>query len=249
MDGKLRLGHPPIIEAVVDFDCDPPPGMNLKTLEARARAEFSTRYPQFRTQIRHQHQFEQQLDQATYSARQDLQALLFLTEDGKQGVQIRKQGFSFNRLAPYGSLDEYLPEIRHSWDTYREIVDPLQVRIVRLRYLNRIVLPLKDGVAGLADYLAVGPQPCAPEALSFRGFLNQSVAVEEATGSEVNVILATQDADGQGQPIILDITASKAGDLEVDDWDGIEATINSLRRLKNRVFESTLTPRCLSLFQ
>ena len=30
---------------------------------------------------------------------------------------------------------------------------------------------------------------------------------------------------------------------------GLEARIQSLRRLKNRVFQSTLTPRCLTLFQ
>lgn len=249
VDGTLNLGHPPIIEAVLDFDCDLPPGMDLKAMESRARAKFAPRYPRFRFQMLHEHQFEQQRDQATFSARHDVQALQFLTDDEKQVVQARKQGFSFNRLAPYASLDDYLPEIRSSWDIYREIFSPLQVRIVRLRYLNRIVLPLKDGSVKFADYLAVGPQVCKPVGLSFRGFFNQNVAVEESTGNEINVVMATQTVDEQGQPIILDITVSKSGDLEADDWGNIEARVQSLRRLKNRVFESTLTEQCLSLFQ
>jgi uncharacterized protein (TIGR04255 family) len=83
---------------------------------------------------------------------------------------------------------------------------------------------------------------------TFRSFFNQSSAVEDATGNELNVVLASQPEKGH-LPIILDITATKAVRDEPEDWDAIRAVIDSLRELKNRVFENILTGKCLGLFQ
>lgn len=72
--------------------------------------------------------------------------LQFLKNDEKQLVQIRPQGYSFNRLAPYGGFDEYLPEIERAWRLFVDIVMPLQVKLIRLRYINRFLLPM-HGIA------------------------------------------------------------------------------------------------------
>lgn len=246
----LILPHPPIVEAVLDIECDLPPAFDLKAMEAAAHAAFGGRYPKSRFQVLHEHQIEPQGDSALkVSARQGLQALQFLTDDEKQVVQVRAQGFSFNRLAPYTTLDDYLPEIQSNWELYRGVAGPLQVRMVRLRYINRILLPLKNGRIRFTEYLALGSQLREPEGLSFRGFLNQHAGVEESTGNEVNIVLATQPGDALHQPVILDITALKPGALEADGWGSIATRIQSLRHLKNHVFRSTLTRRCLSLFQ
>jgi uncharacterized protein (TIGR04255 family) len=238
------------VEAVVDIDCDLRGGVNLNELKASAHGVFARDYPKLRVQMIQEHQIEQQGDhEPTFSARRGIQALQFLTEDEKQVVQVRAQGFSFNRLAPYSTLDNYLPEIERTWQLYREVVAPIQVRILRLRYINRILLPLIDGRVTFTDYLEVGPQLREPEGLSFRGFLNQYGAIEDSTGNEVNIVLATQAAEGRFLPIILDITAANPGALEPNDWPTILTTIQSLRDLKNQVFRSTLTERCLNLFQ
>jgi len=250
MKDSLVLQHPPIVEAVLDIDCDLPPAFDLKAAEDAARRVLVDRYPKFRVQILHEHQVELQGDdEPTLSARRGIKALQFLTDDEKQVVQVRAQGFSFNRLAPYTTLDDYLPEIESTWASYGALAAPLQVRIVRLRYINRIPLPLKNRRVGFADYFEVGSQLRKPNGLSFQGFLNQYVAVEEESGNEVNIVLATQPADTSHQPVILDITASRSGTLEVADWASIADRIRSLRRLKNLVFRSTVTGRCLKLFQ
>ena len=78
------------------------------------------------------------------SIKHGVQALQFLQDDERQLVQVRVQGFSFNRLAPYTSLDDYLPEIKRTWGLYVDLVKPVQVRQIRVRYINRILLPMTE---------------------------------------------------------------------------------------------------------
>jgi hypothetical protein len=47
----------------------------------------------------------------------------------------------------------------------------------------------------------------------------------------------------------LDITVSREGTAEPNNWGRIAEAIQSLRRLKNRIFLNTLTDKCLQLFQ
>ena len=46
-----QLRNPPIVEAVLDLDCDLPAGFNLAALEGSTRKHFADRYPKFRTQV------------------------------------------------------------------------------------------------------------------------------------------------------------------------------------------------------
>lgn len=245
------LAKPPIVEAVLDIDCDMPPGQDLPALEAPARDAFRDRYPTFRTRFLHEGHIELHGGETApkVSAKVGIQALQCLQNDEKQLVQLRTQGFSFNRLAPYSTLDNYLPEIERTWRLFVNLASPIQIRVVRLRYINRIELPLTQGRIELGDYLKVSPQLPDDAGLSFAGFFNQHAAVEEGTGNTVNIILATQPPQDGAVPIIFDITAATAGAAEPGDWDWILERIRLLRALKNRVFWNTLTDRCLNLFQ
>ena len=90
----LTLAHAPIIEAVVDIDCDMTPGQDFAALEAAGRGCFGDRYPRSRTRFLQEHQIEQHGDSPPrFSARRGIQAFLFLHDDEKQLVQVRQQGF------------------------------------------------------------------------------------------------------------------------------------------------------------
>jgi len=246
----LKLKAPPIVEAVLDIDCDMPPGFDLPVLEALSRDTYSDRYPKFRMQLMRELQVEATPDrEPNVTTKQGIQALQVLQEDEKQLVQIRVQGFSFNRLAPYSSLDDYLPEMERTWRLFVKLVAPVQVRAVRLRYINRILLPLTSGQIKLEDYLKLGPQLPDEDKLNLIGFLNQHSAVEIDTGNQVNIILAAQPQENDKLPLVLDIETFRLGNGEPDDWTSIASKIQSLRRLKNIVFEKSLTAQCLNLFQ
>jgi uncharacterized protein (TIGR04255 family) len=244
-----QLRNPPIVEAVFDVDCDLPPGFDLTTLEARSRAQFADQYPKFRAQFLQELQVETTLDaQAKISGRSALQAFQYLHEDEKQLVQVRPQGFSFNRLAPYSNLDDYLSEIERTWRLYLNLVSPIQIRTIRLRYINRILVPLTANAVDLDEFFKIGPRlPDADLALS--GFLSQQAAVEKSTGHQVNLVLTTQPLVSEKLPVILDVTVASQSTADPADWPKIMPVIGSLRILKNRVFFNTLTDKCIELFQ
>jgi uncharacterized protein (TIGR04255 family) len=249
-EAKLQLLKAPIVEAVLDIDCDLPPAFDLPALETPSRELFRERYPKFRKIFMQEHTIQTKPDAPpTTSFRHATQSLQFLHEDEKQLVQVRAQGFSFNRLAPYTTLDDYLPEIERTWRIFVSIAAPVQVRSVRLRYINRILLPAVEGRVKLEDYLRVGPRLPDEERLAFAGFLNQHTAVETATGNQVVIVLTTQQFEHDKLPLILDIIARSDGPAEVENWAWLSATVQALRALKNSVFQNTLTERCLNLFQ
>jgi uncharacterized protein (TIGR04255 family) len=183
------------------------------------------------------------------SIRHGIQAFQFLHADEKQLVQVRAQGFSFNRLAPYTSLDDYLPEIKRTWQLFVGLASPVKTRAVQLRYINRILLPTVAGRVELSDYLKIGPRLPDEEKLMFVGFLNQHAAVETDTGNQANIVLTTQPQEKDKLPVIFDNCVRSAGTAEPEDWPWILARILSLRALKNRIFGNTLTERCLNLFR
>jgi uncharacterized protein (TIGR04255 family) len=249
-ESVLKLARAPIVEAVIDIDCDMSPGFDLAKLEGPAREAFRADYPKFRSQFLEHHRIESKIDEpAKHSANRALQALQFLHDDEKQLVQVRGQGYSFNRLAPYTSLDDYLCEIQRTWQHFVGIASPVQIRLVRVRYINRILLPFIGRHVVLDDYFKVSPKLPEEDRLQFAGFINQHTAVEVDTGHQVMIVLASQPPENEKLPIIFDICVASAGAAEPQDWDWILAEIQSLRGLKNRIFKKTLSEKCLNQFQ
>jgi uncharacterized protein (TIGR04255 family) len=244
-----QLRNPPIVEAVLDIDCDLPPGLDLAALEVASRATLQDHYPKFRMQVLQEHRIEMNVDALNSSTRRGVQALQFLREDERQLVQVRANGFSFNRLAPYTTLDDYLPEIERTWHLYSGLVSPVQIRVVRLRYINRILVPMTTPTVDLDEFLKIGPRLPDEQNLSLSAFLIQQAAVERDTGHQVNLVLTAQAPVNEKLPVILDITVASMVNAEPSDWPTVMAAIVALRRLKNRVFRNTLTAKCIELFQ
>jgi len=247
---KFRLEHAPIIEAVVDIDCALPPDLDIASLENLAKERFADGYPKARKQVLHEASITRPPEgPPEVSGRVALQALQFLSEDEKQIVQVRASGFSFNRLEPYASFDDYLPEIHVRWAQFLELVKPVHIRRIVLRGINRIVLPLDpEGRVKLEEHLALSPRLPDETGLVFDGFLHQHQATDRRTSNRVTIVLASEAGTPEGLPVILDIIAFRSARPDLGDWPGIEEIIRSLRDLRNQVFKNSLTPTCLSRY-
>jgi uncharacterized protein (TIGR04255 family) len=248
-DHPLHLENAPIVESILDIDCELPPGFDFQAAEEEIRSAVRDVYPKMRHALFQEHAISQKGEAAPeLSIRRGLQALQFLTADEKQIIQFRAGGFSFNRLAPYSHLHDYLPEIERTWGLYQEFVKPVLIRKIGLRTINRIPLPLYDGKVKLEDYLQTCPRLPDEGRLIFTGFLNHHMAEEPGTGNRVNIVLTTQEAEPSALPLILDIDAFRPCQIEPPPWKTILEILASLRDLKNRVFRHTLTEKCLNLF-
>ncbi len=246
----LALGAAPIVEAVVDIDCDMPADADVEALDAAAQAAFAGSYPTARRRMLSEHEISAPPGgPLAVTSRQGLQALQYFSADERQLVQFRPAGFSFNRLAPYTTLDDYLAEIERTWRVFVDIARPVISRVVRLRYINRIHLPMTDAGVEIDDYLKLAPRLADEERLKFAGFFNQHAVLEPATGNQVNIVFATQAPANHQLPVIFDIEAFKDVAVEPSDWATISGRIRSLRSLKNLVFRNSLTDKCLNLFQ
>jgi uncharacterized protein (TIGR04255 family) len=244
----VKIRNPPIVEAVFDVECDLVPGFDIAAVETPARALFSKQYPKFRAKFLQENEATDGAP-AKMSTCLAVQAFQFLQDDEKQLVQVRAQGFSFNRLAPYHSLDDYLPEIERTWRLYVELVSPVQIRVIRLRYINRILVPMTANTVDLDEFLKVGPRLPDEGSLALSGFLSRQIAIEQDTGHQVNLVLTAQLPVDEKLPIILDITVASAAAADPADWSNILRLVGSLRSLKNRVFLHSLTSKCIELFQ
>ncbi len=235
------------MEAVLEIECDMPQKFDVQSVEERARVVFVDRYPTPRKQMHSTFQVSGPEPQASMS--RGVQALQFLQLDEKQLVQVRAEGFAFNRLAPYSTMDDYLGEIRRTFSAFVDLTSPLQLRRIKLRYINRLPLPAVNGRVEVEEYLNVGkPFPGADDALQYGNFFNRYMAVDAPTGTLVNVIMASQALAGDFLPVVLDIEtqADQAG--EPKDWALVAARIQDLRSLAKRVFTRTISARCLQLF-
>ncbi|HET6407255.1 MAG TPA: TIGR04255 family protein [Chthoniobacteraceae bacterium] len=249
-ESSLQLAKAPIIEAVLDIDCDLPLSVDQELLEKSARDALRDRYPKLRKQSIQEHVWTHNgIDAPEMQMMERPGALQFLTEDERQLVQFRPNGFSFNRLAPYGSLDDYLPEIESAWRLFEELAQPVMIRKVGLRMINRMLLPLSDGKLVFSDFLQVAPSlPATGLKLGLVGFLEQHLAIDEESLNRVNIVKTSEAAASGSLPVILDIDAFHPCDIPPPEWPVLLARIESLRNLKNRVFQHTLTAQCLNLF-
>lgn len=246
----LSLARPPIVEAVLDIDCDMPSDFNVVSITDRAKAAFSDDYPLGKKGMIQQLQFGGVGAQPiAVSSAPTLQVLRFFQHDEKQLIQIRADGFSFNRLAPYPGMDMLKDELRRTWDEFVRLTKPLQVRTVRLRFINRIQLPLTNGKVDTDDFLQCGPRLADEQRLVLVGWLNQNVVVDTRTNSLITTVMSLEPAVADAIPLIFDIRTERNVGLEPNDWLALDACIESLRDLKNMIFKNSLTAKCLALFQ
>lgn len=165
---------------------------------------------------------------------------MFLQVDEKQLVQARRRGFSFNRLAPYEGFDHYRTEIKTRWKQFCEVIAPVRVTSVKMRFINRIEIALDDGQVDLDQYLTVGPRAPDEDAFGFAGFSSRSVMFEKATGVQVILSLASRPSTVDAIAIIMDIEAAIQCDCDPLDVDAIFERLEIVRLTKNLAFRKSL---------
>ncbi len=243
------LAEAPIIEAVFDIKVELPPDLDLSTLLAEARKAFADDYPKASKFFAHSVELTTgEEKEGEIEREKTVRGVRLRHVSENQLLHIHQEGFSFNRLAPYSSFDDYLPEVRRCWDRFVEIAKPVCAYRVTLRNINRVRLPKDErGDIPLQDYIHRPPElPPNVGGIGMTDFMQQIRIVEMKTELHGTVTLASEpQVDGRDwTTMILDIETYDAGACD-PKGEMIWEIVKNLRTLKNRIFRATLTEKCL----
>jgi uncharacterized protein (TIGR04255 family) len=235
-----HLRHPPITEALFDFRVrlertfDPAAFKGL-------RDEMTPQYPT----MDEQQTFEAAITMgpgtspAAQTGKPTINGYIFKSADGLTIAQFRRDGFTLNRLRPYTSWADLLPEVLRLWHRYEEIARPIALARLAVRYINQLEL---DFPVALNSVL-VAPPPL-PEGITdpVESFLTRVVVHSSELGVAAIVTQATQPAVKPNMGIIiLDIDAFHAPASGAVQSAEVEPVLGALHQMKNRLFFGSLT--------
>ena len=231
----------PITEAILDLKVILPDNFPIERfleIHARVRDRFPTSEPIHVGSLAIQAGPEIQVD-----ASRQHSGFLFRSKDGLRIFQATLQGFTFNRLAPYNSWEEFSNDARNLWEIYKDICKPAFVTRAAVRYINRIDIPV-EGPIKLQDYLKTAPDIAS--GLSQKNlssfFMQLQIPQEDLNCMLViNETLALPPSPGFIS-VIFDIDLFRQQAWQSDDED-IWDFLTQLRERKNQVFRESITEK------
>jgi uncharacterized protein (TIGR04255 family) len=241
-----HLRNAPIVEALVDLRVKLPPETDVTQLDSIHKA-ISDKYPKREERKSWESRFGVSHGKPLEPRHEykGVDGYRYVSEDGKQVIQVRLDGFTFSRLKPYQTWEHLREEAFRHWQKYLDVAHPVLISRVALRYINRleIKLPIKD----FAEYLTA--PPIVPESLpqGVASFLTRVVVPNEPIGGAI-IIQSLEAVEDDIIPIILDIDVMKLQEFDVDGLDAWEA-IDRLHTFKNEVFFSSITEKTMELYQ
>lgn len=177
-------------------------------------------------------------------ASQQHSGFLFRSQDGLRIFQATLQGFTFNRLAPYNSWEEFSDDARNLWEIYKEICKPTFVTRAAIRYINRIDIPMTGQQIKLQEYLKTAPDiaPGLSQTNLTSFFMQLQIPQEDLNCMLViNETLTLPPSPGFIS-ILFDIDLFRQQVWQIDDED-IWNFLAQLRERKNQVFRESITEK------
>lgn len=239
----IQYENPPIREALIDIRVALPTRVTLSVLES-VHDQVKDRYPGKKRSFH----LEGQLsggDLVGATAKQTPMGFSFISDDGKQVFQARRDGFTFSRLRPYANWIELRTESRRLWEIYRSVATPHEISRVAVRYINQVDIPLNSDYK---DYFRTSPEvsPDLQQALS--GFFMQLQFPQADFGGTLILNQTTVpplSPDTHSVVLDLDVFKEPAG-MQSDDE--VWALLEALRNRKNEFFEGCITDKTRELF-
>lgn len=244
------LEKPPIVEMILNIECDPADEFRIDSLSDDTVAAFLQDYPRREDLVTQSLRVTKQDKELSEELTSRVDGVMFTDTLRKQTVQVRNDGLTFNQLAPYTSFSDYLPSIAKAWDHYAHATGPIVARQVGLRYVNKIDIPYgSSDLIELSDYFETDPTGPRPDKLITFGFYQQSVALDRVTQNQTKFTITDKKGKRDALTVLIDVETYSPVMATFETWDQILTQIESLRDLKNVVFFGAITERCRELFR
>ncbi len=252
MSDAPSYSKPPVSEALIDIRIDPVPSEFLRPLE-NLYDRLAKDYPDKKT--RYQHTGGIKVDEGkvvSTSAAGGPIGYWFQSEDARRLIQVRLDGFTFNRLKP--DPNERWPgwpimreEAKSTWELYAQTLSLREITRLAIRYINQIVIP-QPGVE-LNDYFTTSPQ--IPPGLPFQHighfFTRTEIPIPDLKVTAIVIQAPAREKFPDSVALTLDIDVFKNERFPANTsilWENLDR----LRDLKNMIFEACLHQRAKELF-
>lgn len=234
-----RLSKAPVKEAIVDIRVQPNTTIDPDRL-LKLHESFRADYPhvQVRSKWQGQLSFSPKVGASSAEVKETgIDGYIFSSADKLNVVQMRLDGFSYSRLAPYTEWKAIRPEANRLWDIYTAAIGGLTATRVAMRYIN--VLDLAGSPSDAEKFIE--KSPTIPTSLESRlaGYFEQNFLEDVREGFRAVMIQAIQPPPVPSKfDYILDIDVFlEAAPIPLDS---IWSTLDKLRGYKNRLFFNTL---------
>jgi uncharacterized protein (TIGR04255 family) len=241
-----RLPNPPITEALLDIRCKLPVEIHLDSLAVLHDA-IRDRYPNKRQRKSYRATIEIKPEGKieAHPPSGEADGFLFSSADGRQIVQVRLDGFTFNRLKPYDRWEALRDEAKVHWRAYAGVARPEVISRIALRYINRIEVPISFD---FKEYILTTPEiaPGLPQGLS--NFLMRLVVPDPRSGSTAIITETMEPPKDDRLPLILDIDSIRETIFDPrseDFWEVFE----QLHDFAIEIFFRTVTDKAKELFR
>ena len=243
MAEQTHYSHAPITEAVIDLRVELDPEATMEQLMA-VRNGLEAEYPIVRKQLLAKGQFSVG-GMVASSAQQYQSGHVFTSADERYIWQVRIDGFTLSRLAPYDNWQSFSSEARKLWERYRNTVNLKVISRLAVRYINRLDLPLP--LLDLSQYFRTYPEVSKDVPQQLAGFFMQlSIPVEDIR-SRMNVTQTTIPSDrSDAIPVVLDIDVFRTQEVPQSEME-LWRFFDDLRACKIKVFEASITDRTREL--
>lgn len=242
-----HLSRAPIVEAIIHLQVKLPPEIDhtkLLTFHELIKEQYPSR------KARITGRFKIEVPPGGF-AKPELEnkgivGYILHSTNGKQIVQALVDNFAFSRLHPYESWEKERDEAKRLWTTYANVVSPVAIKRVALRYINRLEVP--QDMKGFNEYLT--SPPTLPDALpqAVKSFLSRIVIQEPSLKATAIITQALEPpTNPKTVPIILDIDVFRETDYDPrgdEVWDYLD----QLRVFKNSVFFESITEKITEMY-
>jgi uncharacterized protein (TIGR04255 family) len=245
----MPYNTPPIVDAILDIKTNLHPDIFLSHLQ-EFQDFVKSDYPvkKERRSFEGGVQFKSGSAPEFKASPEKVDGFLFHSEDSKSIVQVRLDGFTFNKLRPYSDWEKFSSESKRLWMQYLKIAKPSSISRIALRYINRIELPMP--FSDFKEYILTAPEVARGIPQELAGFFVRLAIPNEEIGATAIVIETIEPikTDTNKLPLIFDLDVFKSVSM-TPDTEEIWVTLNQLREYKNQIFEKSLTDKTKELFK
>jgi len=171
------------------------------------------------------------------------------SEDGEFIVQLRQDGMTVSRLAPYTTWEDLFLLAQKIWPQYQEATKQAGVNRLAVRYINSLNIPFPENdTVDFNLYLSNAPRLTFQAGEELDHFLTRLVLSLTSPAGATAIINQTIEPQSEDfLPLILDIDIFLKFEQDPPIDDKIWRILELMRDAKNTIFFNTMTKSALEL--